>query len=119
MSFSDRRGEIREEISERIAKAEGAVSDALGSARERGAQVVDAVRDRARDARHVAADAGESLASELEQAAAALRRHGGHSNPVTRMARERPGSAVTAAFVAGALVGVLAGMVVSNMRDER
>ena len=119
MSFSQRRDDIKEEISDRIAKAEGAVTEALGSARERGAQVVDAVRDRARDARHAAAGAGESLAAELEQTAAALRRHSGHSNPVTRMARERPGSTVTAAFIAGALVGVLAGMLVNNMRDER
>ena len=105
-----------EPMAERMSDAADAVKHAWAGARERGEDVVDAARERVESARHKVGDAQDVLADQLESAAAALRHS--NNNPVARMARSRPTSTVAVAFAAGALVGVIAGMLVSSMRDE-
>jgi len=105
-----------EPIAERVSDATDAVKHAWAGAREHGEDVLDAARDRVEVARHKVGDAQDALADQLESAAAALRHS--NNNPVARMARNRPTSTVAVAFAAGALVGVMAGILASRMREE-
>ena len=102
---------------ERVAEARDAVKHAWSGAKERGADVMDAAREATETVRHKVGEAGDALADQLEHAATALRRHGS-VGPVTRLARERPVPTVAAAFVAGALIGALAGLLLTSIRDE-
>jgi ElaB/YqjD/DUF883 family membrane-anchored ribosome-binding protein len=104
-----------EPIGERITDAADAVKQAWSDAKERGGDVLEAARDKVDGARHKVGDAQDALADQLESAAAAIR-HRNH-NAVSRMAHDRPMSTVVVAFAVGAVVGALAGMVVSSRNE--
>ena len=106
-----------EPVSERIADARDAVKHAWTGARERGSDALETAREVTDTVRHKVGEAGDALADQLEHAAVALRRHG-NLGTVSRLARERPVPTIAAAFAAGALVGALAGLLLSSMRED-
>jgi ElaB/YqjD/DUF883 family membrane-anchored ribosome-binding protein len=107
----------REQMTDRLNDAADTVKEAWSNARDRGAEVLDAAREKVDGAREKLGQTQDSLADQLEAAAAAIRRHN-KEGPISRMTRDRPLPAVVVAFAAGALLGVVGAMLLSGGGED-
>ena len=107
----------REQVTDRFNDAADTVKQVLSDARDRGSDVLDAARDTVDAARSRFSSSQVSLAEQLETAASALRRNAG-SDPISRLARERPVPAVVVAFAVGAVVGALGTMLLAGAGED-
>lgn len=107
----------KREVTDRINDAADTVKQAWSDARDRGAEVLEAARETVDGAREKLGQTQDSLADQLEAAAAAIRRHN-NEGALSRMARNRPLPSVLVAFAAGALVGVVGGMLLGGSNDD-
>jgi hypothetical protein len=107
----------REQMTDRLNDAADTVKQAWSDARDRGAEVIDAAREKVEGAREKLGQTQDSLADQLEAAAAAIRHHNNEGR-LTRMTRDRPVPAVVIAFAAGALAGVVGAMLLGGSHEE-